>query len=159
MMLMLFASHFECVSPLASQAEVTAKDDYIKWTLFGTKPDTAEKPLRSLQLTDGTWQVSSVLRYGDACDKRYWLIFDAPVAASTTGWASASSPLASTSDSVSVTLSTSQVRMTTYYYCATPGNCTNSGEGWNYGYPEQDKCDMPVGEWCACDAPLLSSPW
>ena len=24
----------------------------------------------------------------------------------------------------------------------TPGTCTNSGEGWNYSYPEQDKCDV-----------------
>ena len=43
-----------------------------------------------------------------------------------------------------------QVRMTMYYYCATPGTCTDSGEGFPYAYPEQDKCSAPVGGpvWC-----------
>lgn len=79
------------------QDEVTRKDDYVKWTLYGVKPDTAKEPLRSLQIPD-----------------------------------------------------TYQVRMTTYYYCATPGTCTDSGEGWAYSYPEQNKCDAPVGGpvWC-----------
>jgi hypothetical protein len=43
-----------------------------------------------------------------------------------------------------------QVRMTMYYYCATPGSCADSGEGFPYPYVEQDKCDAPVGGpvWC-----------
>jgi len=40
---------------------------------------------------------------------------------------------------------TYEVRMTVYYYCATPGSCTDSGEGFAYAYPEQDKCSAPVG--------------
>jgi hypothetical protein len=81
-----------------TQDEVTAKDDYVKWTLFGTKPATAKGPLRSLQEPD-TWGV----------------------------------------------------RMTMYYYCATPGTCDGStGEDFRYNYTEEDKCSMPVGGpiWC-----------
>jgi hypothetical protein len=32
------------------QHEVTRLDDYIKWTLYGVKPDTAKPPLKSLQI-------------------------------------------------------------------------------------------------------------
>jgi hypothetical protein len=32
------------------QEEVTRLDDYIKWTLYGVKPDTAKPPLKSLQI-------------------------------------------------------------------------------------------------------------
>jgi len=32
------------------QDEVTRLDDYIKWTLYGVKPDTAKPPLKSLQI-------------------------------------------------------------------------------------------------------------
>jgi len=32
------------------QDEVTRVDDYIKWTLYGVKPDTAKPPLKSLQI-------------------------------------------------------------------------------------------------------------
>ena len=35
------------------QAEVTRLDDYIKWTLYGVKPDTALPPLKSLQIRYG----------------------------------------------------------------------------------------------------------
>ena len=35
-----------------SQKEVSAKDEYVTWTLTGVKPDTAKAPLRSLQDPD-----------------------------------------------------------------------------------------------------------
>ena len=85
------------------QDEVARKDDYIKYTLFGVKPGTAQAPLRSLQLPDYS------------------------------------------------------VRMTMYYYCATPGSCTTAagpGEGWPYDFVEQDKCSAPVGGpvWCMVES-------
>lgn len=88
---------FQKIAWAPVQSEVTAKDDYIKWTLIGVKPDVAKAPLRSLQ------------------DPKTW-----------------------------------QVRMTTYYYCKTVGNCTKTDEGWAYDYLEQDKCFMPVSGpiWC-----------
>lgn len=35
-------------------------------------------------------------------------------------------------------------------YCQTPGNCTSADGHFPYGFPEQDKCFMPVGGpiWC-----------
>ena len=49
------------------------------------------------------------------------------------------------------------VRMTMYYYCATPGSCpeaAGAGEGWPYAFVEQDKCDAPVGGpiWCMVES-------
>lgn len=74
-------------------------DEYIANTLYGTKPDVAKPPLRSLQVDD-------------------------------------------------------QIRMTMYFYCQTPGNCTSANGHWPYAYPEQDKCSMPVGGpiWCVVAA-------
>ena len=33
-----------------NQMQVTRLDDYVKWTLYGVKPDTAKPPLKSLQI-------------------------------------------------------------------------------------------------------------
>ena len=33
-----------------TQHQVTRLDDYVKWTLYGVKPDTAAPPLKSLQI-------------------------------------------------------------------------------------------------------------
>ena len=49
-----------------------------------------------------------------------------------------------------------RVRMTVYYYCDavnSGGTCQNSGH-FPYGYPEQDKCHMPVGGpiWCMVES-------
>lgn len=49
-----------------SQSEVTAKDDYITFTLVGVKPDVAKPPLRSLQDPD-SFQVRMTVYY--YCDK------------------------------------------------------------------------------------------
>lgn len=51
---------------------------------------------------------------------------------------------------VKVDAETDAIRMTMYYYCATPGACTTSGHDWNYSYPEQSKCDVDAGSpnWC-----------
>jgi hypothetical protein len=44
------AAHTVVVCATRLLLQVTAKDDYIKWTLTGVKPDTAKPPLRSLQV-------------------------------------------------------------------------------------------------------------
>ena len=36
-----------------TQHQVARLDEYVQWTLYGTKPDTAAAPLRSLQIREG----------------------------------------------------------------------------------------------------------
>ena len=40
----------EQVAYAPTQHQVTRLDDYVKWTLYGVKPDTAKPPLKSLQI-------------------------------------------------------------------------------------------------------------
>jgi hypothetical protein len=95
-------------------------DDYIHWTLYGIKPDTAKPPLRALQILDpnGTDHDGNPL----------------PESAYT---------------SAPGKLDTDGIRMTMYYYGADLGKTPDSGH-FPYNFKEADKCTRPFGgpTWC-----------
>ena len=90
-------------------------DDYIKWTLYGIKPDTAKPPLRALQVLEpnGTDHDGNPL----------------PESAYTSG---------------NGKVDTDGIRMTMYYYGADLGKTNTSGH-FEYDYKESDKCSRPFG--------------
>ena len=109
---------------MPNQELASRVDDYIKWTLYGIKPDTAKPPLRALQVLDpnGTDHDGNPL----------------PESAYTSG---------------NGKVDTDGIRMTMYYYGPDLGKTPSSGH-FEYEYKEKDKCDRPFGgpTWCMTES-------